>query len=236
MSQRQASGEAKEKSIAEKARYSAPGVETEEIEKEDDCPVESASGIAEDAVAEAADETEETTGEGKDSLEELCSQTEICVDFQVDKWDLYVFLMRHFYFSLTGLIGVLLSLFCIGKAISEYAGGEAGSMAAIFLVIGLWFLAINPIMMIGKAALQIKTNPTLQKPITYVFTEKGLIQEQGEVRVGCRWDQVTKTVMTKRIWILYTGKMRGSILPVRQFGERAEELKALIRQQSGKRR
>ncbi len=232
MSRMQADSEVKEKSIAEKARYCAPVVESEEIETEELVAEETATEPEE--TAEAA--TKEVAEEAADPLAELYGGTEIRVDLQVDKWDMYAFLMHHSYFSLTGLIGILLSLFCIGKAISEFASGESSSMTAIFLVIGLWFLLISPIMMIGKAAMQIKTNPTLQEPITYVFTEKGLIQEQGEVRVGCRWDQVTKTVMTKRIWILYTGKLRGSILPVRQFGERGEELKGLVRQQTGKKR
>ena len=76
----------------------------------------------------------------------------------------------------------------------------------------------------------------MQKPITYIFTENGLIQEQGEMRAGCRWEQVTKVVRMKRVWILYTGKVRGSIMPVRQFGEQGEALKVLIAEHTGKKR
>lgn len=208
MSQKNADSEVKEMSIAEKARLCTSCEEAEENE----------------------------TTEAPDPLAELYGETEIRTELQLDRWDMYAFLMHHSYASLSGVLGILLSLVCIGKAVSEYVGGTASSTTAILLVVGLWFLVINPIMMIGKAAMQIKTNPSLQKAITYTFTEKGLIQEQGEARVGCRWDQMTKVVATKRVWILYTGKMRASVLPVRQFGEHAEELKTLIRQQTGRKR
>ncbi|MBQ4563198.1 MAG: YcxB family protein [Lachnospiraceae bacterium] len=179
---------------------------------------------------------EKTVEEKPDPLADLYGEKEIRKDLQIDKWDMYVFLMHHSYMSLSGVIGILLSLFCIGKAISDFAGGANEPTTGVFLFIGLWFLVINPIMMIGKAAMQVGTNPSLKKPITYIFTEKGLIQEQGEVKAGCRWEQVTKTVFMKRVWILYTGKLRGSILPVRQIGEQAKELETLIRRQTGKKR
>lgn len=210
--------EVKEKSIAEKAKISLPCEDIEENE------------------AAMTENPEATAEETADPLAELYGETEIRLDLQVDKWDMYVFLMHHSYCSFSGIVAIFLSLFCLWQGISALLNGGADSGAWIFILVGVWFLVLNPIMMIGKAAMQIKTNASLKKPITYIFTEKGLIQEQGEVRAGCHWGQVTKTVFMKRIWILYTGKLRGSILPVRQFGERADELKTLIRQQTGKKR
>lgn len=241
----QAGSEVKEKSIAEKAKICLPCEDIEDNEKvmseanvsePSEANVEAVAGVSVDVKSDATENSETTEEETPDPLVELYGETEIRMDLQLDKWDMYTFLMHHSYCSLSGVIGILLSLVCIGKAVSEYIGGNATSTTAILMVIGLWFLVINPFMMIGKAAMQIKVNSSLQKPITYVFTEKGLIQEQGKARTGCRWNQITKTVWTKRIWILYVGKLRGSILPVRQIGEQAEELKALIRQQTGKKR
>ncbi len=254
MSRKQAENEVREKSIAEKARMTVSDVQDEVVEtgeKSDDSAVnefedefipEGADSIAEVEDAENVEvtentEAEETTTEEKaDPLAEIYGDTEIRVDFQVDKWDMYAFLMHHSYMSLSGIIGILLSLFCIGRAISEFINGSTSVTTAIFVVVGLWFLVITPITMIGKAAMQIKTNSYLKKSITYIFTENGLIQEQDEMRAGCRWDQVTKVVRMKRVWILYTGKVRGSVMPVRQFGEQGEALKALIAEHTGKKR
>ena len=228
MSPKQAENEVKEKSIAEKARMTVSDVQDEVVE------TSNAEEVSGDAVNEAVEE--DTTKENSDPLAEICGDTEIRLDFKVDKWDMYAFLMHHSYMSLSGIIGILLSLFCIGRAISEFVSGTTSPTTAIFVVVGLWFLVISPITMLGKAAMQIKTNSFLQKPITYIFTENGLIQEQGEMKAGCRWEQVTKVVRMKRVWILYTGKVRGSIMPVRQFGEQGEVLKALIAEHTGKKR
>lgn len=240
MSRKQAENEVREKSIAEKARMI---VSDDAVNEFADEPIpEKADPIAkveEDdnvGITENAGVEETTTEEKKDPLAEIYGDTEIRVDFQVDKWDMYAFLMQHSYLSLSGIIGILLSLFCIGRAISEFINGSTSATTAIFVVVGLWFLVISPITMIGKAAMQIKTNSFLKKPITYIFTENGLIQEQDEMRAGCRWDQVTKVVRMKRVWILYTGKVRGSVMPVRQFGEQGEALKALIAEHTGKKR
>lgn len=227
MSPKQAENEVREKSIAEKARMIVADVQDEVVENLD---VEEVAGDAVDA------DVEENSTEEADPLAEIYGDKEIRIDFQVDKWDMYAFLMHHSYMSLSGVIGVLLSLVCIGRAISEFISGSASATTAIFVFIGVWFLVISPITMLGKAAMQIKTNSFLQKPITYIFTENGLIQEQGEMKAGCRWEQVTKVVRMKRVWILYTGKVRGSIMPVRQFGEQGEELKALIAEHTGKKR
>ena len=256
MSRKQAENKVREKSIAEKARMIVSDVQDEVVEIadvgevsddtmnefEDEVISEGEDLItkADDAenveITENADAEETATEEKADSLAEIYGDTEIRVDFKVDKWDMYAFLMHHSYMSFSGIIGILLSLFCIGRAISEFVSGTISPTIAIFVFFGLWFLVISPITMIGKAAMQIKTNSYMQKPITYIFTENGLIQEQGEMRAGCRWEQVTKVVRMKRVWILYTGKVRGSIMPVRQFGEQGEAMKALIAQHTGKKR
>lgn len=240
MSRKQAENEVREKSIAEKARMTVSDSAVDESEGE---PVAEKEGfVSEEAetesaeIAENADNADAEAEEKTDPLAEIYGDTEIRVDFKVDKWDMYAFLMHHSYMSFSGIIGILLSLFCIGRAISEFVSGTSSTTTAILVVVGLWFLVISPITMIGKAAMQIKTNSYMQKPITYIFTENGLIQEQGEMRAGCRWEQVTKVVRMKRVWILYTGKVRGSIMPVRQFGEQGEALKVLIAEHTGKKR
>ena len=251
MSRKQAENKVREKSIAEKARMTVSDVQDEVVDMEevsDDAVNEFESeSIPEeaDSLTETEDvknveiventDAEETAAEEKaDPLVEIYGDTEIRVDFKVDKWDMYAFLMHHSYMSFSGIIGILLSLFCVGRAIGEFVSGTTSPTTAIFVFVGLWFLVISPITMIGKAAMQIKTNSYMQKPITYIFTENGLIQEQGEMRAGCRWEQVTKIVRMKRVWILYTGKVRGSIMPVRQFGEQGEAMKALIAEHTEK--
>ena len=166
--------------------------------------------------------------------DEIYGENGIRLELKLGHMDLYTFLMYHSYCGLTGIIGILLSAYCLVQGIFQIAKGETNSMTAVLMLVGVWFIVINPLSMFGKAATQLKTNSSLQKPITYFFNEKGMLQEQGEVRTGCKWSLITKTVFLKRIWILYAGKVRGTILPVAQLGDYQGELKALIKAHTGK--
>lgn len=174
--------------------------------------------------AENAAETEQ-----KNIADELYDENGIRAELKINQLDLYAFLMYHSYCSVSGVIAALLSLFCLVQGIIQVAVGDTDTMTAVLILIGVWFLVFNPLTMLSKSAMQLKQNPSMQKPITYTFTGKGMIQEQGEVRTGCKWEQITKAVFLKRIWILYAGKVRGTILPVAQLGEQQTQLKELIK-------
>lgn len=180
--------------------------------------------------------SEELNVNVKEPLEEIYDESGFRLDLKINQGDLYAFLMYHSYCSIAGLIAAVLSVFCLVKGIAEIAGGTNNSTTVVLLVVGLWFLVVNPLSMRGKAAVQLKSSPVFKEPITYIFTEKGMLQEQGETRTGCKWHMITKVVFLKRIWILYAGKVRASILPVAQLGEQKEELKALIAKHTGKKR
>lgn len=167
---------------------------------------------------------------------EIWDENNIQAELKINQLDLYAFLMYHSYCSVAGIIAALLSLFCLVQGIIQVAVGDTDTMTAVLIFIGVWFLVFNPLTMLSKSALQLKQNPTMQKPITYIFTDKGMIQQQGEVQTGCKWEQITKAVFLKRIWILYAGKVRGTILPVVQLGEHQEALRTLIKAHTGKKR
>lgn len=168
--------------------------------------------------------------------DELYDENSIKLELKLGHMDLYTFLMYHSYCGLTGILGILLSVYCLVQGILQISKGETDSMTAVLMLVGVWFIVLNPLSMLGKAATQLKTNSSLQKPITYYFNEKGMLQEQGEVRTGCKWSLITKTVFMKRIWILYAGKIRGTILPVAQLGDHQDELRELIKAHTGKKR
>lgn len=209
---------------------------SEELKKNEDELVNSEAELAKnEAESETVGEEADVTPK-PDSLEEIYDENGIRLDLKINQRDMYAFLMYHSYCSVAGLIAGILSVFCLVKGISEMIAGTNTSMTAILLVIGLWFLVVNPLSMRGKAAVQLKSSPVFKEPITYMFTEKGMLQEQGETRTGCKWHMITKVVYLKRIWILYAGKVRASVLPVAQLGEQKEELRELIQKHTGKKR
>lgn len=206
------------------------------------------TGIAEKAkainnITEGATEAvrEKPAAEKGDSpndclAEDYDEENGISLEMQVGKWDIFRFMLRHTYCSVSGMIGLLLSIICLVRGINELISGTGNSMTAIFLFVGVWFIVVYPLSLLGKAAMQVKTTPSLQKPITYTFTKVGMLQEQGEVKTGCKWNMITKTVFMKRIWVLYAGRVRANVIPVAQLGEHAEELKALIKENTGKKK
>lgn len=215
--------------------------EMTEAAAENECA--EAAGCAEQAVKSGAEtESAEKTAEeaaGSDRkqqsiVDEIYDEKGIKAELKINQLDLYAFLMYHSYCSTAGIIAALLSVFCLVQGIVQVAAGDTDSMTAVLIFIGVWFLVFNPLTMLGKSATQLKQNPSMQKPITYIFTDRGMIQQQGDIQTGCRWNQITKAVFLKRIWILYAGKVRGSILPVGQLGEHQETLKALIKANTGK--
>lgn len=159
---------------------------------------------------------------------EADAENGIRLEIQITKNDLYRFLLYHSYCSVSGVLGVLLSLFCLGYSLYALEKDESLQVVAFMMFIGLWFTVLSPLLLRSKAAMQMKRFPAMQQPITYIFTEKGILQHQGEAKGACRWNQITRVVYLKKIWILYCGKVRGSILPVAQLGERKDELKGLI--------
>ena len=180
-------------------------------------------------------EAKEQTAEEK-VWQEIYDENGIKLELKLTHMDLYTFLMYHAYCSFTGVIGILLSVYCFVQGIIQIVSETIDTMTAVLMFIGVWFLIVSPISMLGKTVTQMKTNPSLSKPIIYWFTEKGMLQEQGEVRTGCKWNMITKTVFLKNIWILYAGKVRGTILPVKQFEGHQEELRALIKAHTGRKR
>lgn len=192
-------------------------------------------GMTQDTEDVSGEEEKKLTAEEK-IWQEIYEENGLKLELKLTHMDLYAFLLYHAYCTFTGVIGILLSVYCLVQGIIQIANESTDTMTAVLLFIGVWFLIVSPVSMLGKTATQMKTNPSLSKPITYWFTEKGMLQEQGEVRTGCKWEMITKTVFLKNIWILYAGKVRGTILPVKQFDGREAELRALIKAHTGKRK
>lgn len=153
------------------------------------------------------------------------------IRFQVDLSvsELYMFSMRHTYFSASGIFGLLLSFGCLAACAVRYEVLD-GSAKLALLIIGLLFTVVQPVMLYGKAFMQRMRNQDINAPLQYRVGEEGIEVSQGEQQVQVPWYDVRKMVQSKKAVYLYMSPVRAFIFPRKQCGERYDELIALIKQ------
>ncbi len=158
---------------------------------------------------------------------------EVRVDAQLTQKEMFSFLMKHSYGSFGGFIGVVLSI-CALMGFFTFVGNPNINLAYKFVLLltGLLFTVIQPLMLYQKAGKQIKKNTSFAKPITYLFNERLIEVSQDEARVTYEWTDVTKVTTTKRLVIIYTGRMRAFVLPKTAIGDNLDTLEELIRKYS----
>ena len=152
------------------------------------------------------------------------------IRFQVDLSvsELYVFSMRHTYFSASGVFGLLLSFGSLAACALRYESLDGTTKMAL-IIIGLLFTVVQPIMLYGKAFMQRLRNKDINAPLQYCVGEEGIVVSQGEQQVRVPWYDVRKMVQSRNAVYLYMSPVRAFIFPRKQCGKRYEEMITLIR-------
>lgn len=152
------------------------------------------------------------------------------IRFQVDLSvsELYVFSMRHTYFSASGVFGLLLSFGSLAACALRYETLDGTTKLAL-IIIGLLFTVVQPIMLYCKAFTQRMRNQDINAPLQYCINEEGIAVSQGEQQVQVPWYDVRKMVQSKNAIYLYMSPVRAFIFPRKQCGKRYEEMISLIR-------
>ncbi|WP_310601971.1 YcxB family protein [Anaerosporobacter sp.] len=142
--------------------------------------------------------------------------------------DMYEFLLRHAYTSISGLIGVGISLVALVFFFIGLKDSDAYQSVLLLLIASL-FTIINPIQLRLKAKQQVCLNPMFKIPLEYEFSETGIVVKQNEEQAELVWADTFKVVETKSLIIIYFSKVTGYILPKSQMGEQKETLMELIK-------
>ena len=143
--------------------------------------------------------------------------------------NMYDFLLRHSYCSVSGMIGVIFSISAIGVLIAKYPVLSNGQK--ILLIFGsLLFTVINPIAIYFSSVKQVKLNPTFRDELVYAIGDEGVTVQQNKQELLVTWSEVQKVVETRYNIIIYLTKVRAFVLPKENCKEQMVELKALIRQ------
>ncbi len=118
------------------------------------------------------------------------------------------------YRSVTGVMGLLISLVSLGVMVGLW-GRLTVRQRVVFLILGLIFTVINPLLLAFQAFKQFKLSPSYKHPIVYTFTEKGIGVTQQEQTLFLKWEQITRLMLTNAMFAIYTSRVHAFVLPLR---------------------
>ncbi|MBE5943709.1 MAG: YcxB family protein [Lachnospiraceae bacterium] len=131
---------------------------------------------------------------------------------------LYSYVINTNYRSPAGIVGLLVSIICLGLLIAFWSKVGRGYKIMLLLV-GLTFTVINPLMLAWQTFKQLKLSPSYRKPLNFTFTDDGITVSQEDVSQDISWDKVCRIMMTGSMIAIYTGRMHAFVIPLSQLGE-----------------
>lgn len=157
------------------------------------------------------------------------SLKEVSFSVQMKTSDMFDFLYWHSYHGFSGIVNYAFSLVGVAALLAGFGKGKAG-VTVMLVFLALLFTVINPLLLLYKAAKQVKGTKTFQKPLRYSFYEDGFSISQEEASETAEWESVVLLRETGKNIILYLGAANALVLPKAEIGEQLPELKQLIRE------
>lgn len=154
---------------------------------------------------------------------EVCEKERINMvelDVKITSGDLYDFLLRHSYNSVSGLLGAVIGALGVVVGISRQYW--------IYLILGVVILLYLPWTLFIKSKQQIANNPVFQEPLHYVLDENGITISQGDSSTCQTWEDCLKAVSTGRSIIVYTAKNNATIFPKSQMQDKTTDVIEMI--------
>ncbi len=152
------------------------------------------------------------------------------VKFSVQMKTVYMFdfLYWHSYHGITGIINYALSFAGIAALIAGF--GKDNTMVTVMLVaLASLFTVINPLLLLYKAARQVKKTPMFAKPLHYKFDTREFSISQDSNSDSAKWDSIVFIRETGKSIILYMGASNALVLPKKEIGNQLGDLKKLMR-------
>lgn len=136
---------------------------------------------------------------------------ELEFDVKITANVLYDYMLRHTYYSMSGLLGTIAGALMI---VWFFAEGEV-----IFLIAGAVILLYLPWTLFIKSKQQMVNTPAFKKPLHYRMTDEGIEVSQEEETQMQKWEDMYKAVSTPKSIIVYTSRINASIFPKADMGE-----------------
>lgn len=155
------------------------------------------------------------------------TKKEVTIRVQMKTPYMFEFLYWHSYHGFYGVLNYGFSLAALAALLFGF--GKDDTIATVALIIlACLFTVINPLLLLRKAAKQVKRVPMFQKPIEYTFDEKGFTVMQEAESAQAAWGDVVLVRETKNILALYLGAANAIVLPKAAGREEVAEIKKLL--------
>lgn len=143
---------------------------------------------------------------------------EIKLKVELNEKEMFNFMMKHTYSTISGYIGLLLSVCALIGFVMTVGNEEVTITYKLVLIFtALLFTVIQPLNLYFKSKSQVKNNESINKPLEYKFTDSLIHISQGEEQADYEWNQVTKVSASGLCLFLYVSKYRAFVLPRRCF-------------------
>lgn len=154
---------------------------------------------------------------------------EKCIKFdvRVGVKELYFFLLHYNYVSVNGAISLLLSLVSLGVFVFRLQY-EWSTANWFFLILGLLFTVVQPLLLLKMAVTQKIKNPSMNDPLEYELKEEGILLRQNDLEQLAPWDGIVKVIENKKQILVYTSRVNACIWPKTQLAQQVEELKSYV--------
>ena len=131
------------------------------------------------------------------------------------------FIFTSYYSRFGGVFSILLGIGGVAMAVREifFRDHIDAPSLAVYVIIAIFCLAVNPLSLPGKAKRQMETSPSYQQPIEYTLRPDYLEVCQGEEHLEVGWELIYKIRMTKSMVAVYTSKVNAFVWPLSELGE-----------------
>lgn len=155
-------------------------------------------------------------------------QDTISFSVQMTVKDVYRFNMYHVYHSVSGLVGLLLSLLALCNLIISF-DSLTDQGKTIMTIVALWFTVLEPIMVYSRAKKQVKKIASYHKPLHYKIDEQGITVSQDEESQTMEWNRLRRIVKTRQQILVYSSRVHAFIFPRAAWQDQEKEIQNLLK-------
>ena len=98
------------------------------------------------------------------------------------------------------------------------------------ILVALWFVIIDPVILIFRSRSQVKRNKSCQKPLNYQLNQDGITVSQDEIEQTMAWDNLMKIVETKTQFLVYSSRVHAFVFPKKAVGESCDVVREMLLQ------
>lgn len=143
--------------------------------------------------------------------------------------DVFRFMFYHTYFSVIGVIAILIVIASVVMAVWSFMEGKM-LQGIIFGAVFLFFVINSPLSLKKRAKKQSEQMSNGEGIITYTFSDAGFDMKRMNEYAPYKYDRIMKVIKGKTAYYVYLGKMRAFLATKADLGANEETFIQLIRE------